>query len=217
MQMNAIGPENVAHACASLGAAMVYVSTNEVFDGAKGTPYNEDDEPRPLNQYGRSKLEGERLTQDALANCYIVRTAWVYDTHGQNFISKVLTWAEAGKLTGITDEVATPTWAADLATAITQLLETRRYGVYHLTNSGEASRYDWVCEIVRLAGLQDVAVAPQTTADFRAGLPSDAGVPRKPPYSVLRNNAAAQLGIELRDWREALAKYFRLQSKEGTP
>ena len=132
MQVNALGAEHVARACAAAGASIVYVSTNEVFDGAKREPYRESDEPRPINEYGRSKLEGERRVQQALAAHYIVRTAWVYGKGGDNFVSKVLRWSESGKLTGVTDEVATPTWARDLADAIARLIETQRWGVYHL-------------------------------------------------------------------------------------
>jgi len=208
MQVNALGAEHVARACAAAGAAMVYVSTNEVFDGAKRAPYGESDEPRPINEYGRSKLEGERRVRQALEAHFVVRTAWVYGQSGDNFVSKVLRWAESGKLTGVTDEVATPTWALDLADAIARLIETQRYGVYHLSNAGAASRYDWAREIVRLAGLRDIEVEPITTARFRASLAADAVVPEKPPYSVLQNNAAAALGIEPRPWQDALAEYL---------
>jgi dTDP-4-dehydrorhamnose reductase len=208
MQVNALGAEHVARACAAAGAAMVYVSTNEVFDGTKRAPYSESDEPRPINEYGRSKLEGERRVRQALQAHYIVRTAWVYGRGGDNFVSKVLRWAESSKLTGVTDEVATPTWSRDLADAIARLIATQRYGVYHLSNAGAASRYDWAREIVRLAGLRDIEIEPITTARFRASLAADAVVPEKPLYSVLQNNAAAALGIELRPWRDALAEYL---------
>ncbi len=208
MQVNALGAEHVARACAATGASLVYVSTNEVFDGAKGTPYEEDDAPKPLNEYGRSKLQGERRVQAALARHYIVRTAWLYGHGGDNFVSKVLRWAESGKLTGVTDEIATPTSAHDLAGAVARLIETERCGVYHLTNAGVASRYDWAREIVRLAGLRAVEVEPVTTARFRASLAPGAVVPEKPPYSVLQNSAAAQIGIQLRPWQQALAEYL---------
>lgn len=211
LQVNAIGAEHVARACAAAGASMVYVSTNEVFDGTQREPYTEPDQPHPLNEYGRSKLEGERRVQAALGEHYIVRTAWVYGRGGDNFVSKVLRWAESGQLAGVTDEIATPTWARDLAGAIARLIQTERYGVYHLTNAGEASRYEWAREIVRLVGLRNVKVEPITTAQFSASLPPDAGAPEKPPYSVLRNSAAAALGIELRPWQEALAEYLATQ------
>ena len=205
--VNALGARNVAVACANAGAAIVYVSTNEVFDGAKAEPYLESDEPRPINAYGRSKLAGERMVQEALAAHYIVRTAWLYGRGGNHFVAKILRAAEGGELTGVTDEIATPTWARDLAPAIARLIKTQRYGVYHLTNVGQASRYEWVREILRLAGKSDVRLRPVTTAAFRASLPPDAVAPDKPPYSALRNQAAAALGIELRPWQEALREY----------
>lgn len=206
--VNAVAAQNVAVACARAGAAMVYVSTNEVFDGTKSAPYLESDQPDPVNAYGRSKLEGERLVQAALDRYCIVRTAWLYGHGSHHFASKVLVWAESGELTGVTDEIATPTWTRDLARAIARLLETNRYGVYHLTNAGEASRWEWAQEILRLAGKPGVRLRPITTEEFRASLPADAVAPEKPPYSVLANTAAAALAIELRPWQEALAEYF---------
>jgi dTDP-4-dehydrorhamnose reductase len=206
--VNAQGARNVAAACARLRAAMVYVSTNEVFDGAKASPYAESDQPDPVNAYGRSKLAGERLVQAVLPQHYIVRTAWLYGLGGNHFVSKMLRAADGGELIGVTDEVATPTWTRDLAEAIARLIETERFGVYHLTNAGQASRYDWVQEILRLAGKETVAVRPVTTAEFRASLQPGVVAPKKPPFSVLANTAATALGIELRPWQDALAAYF---------
>ncbi len=212
MLVNALGAETVARACAAVSASMVYISTNEVFDGAKQTPYAEMDVALPVNEYGRSKLEGERRVQEALPQHYVVRTAWVYGVGGDNFVAKVLGWAQSGKLTGVTDEIATPTWARDLAGAIARLIETERYGVYHLSNAGQASRYDWAREILQLVGTSGVQLEPITMAQFRASLAPDAVVPEKPPYSVLANIAAAALEIELRPWQDALAGYFAEQS-----
>jgi dTDP-4-dehydrorhamnose reductase len=207
MQVNAVGSENVARACAAAGASMVYVSTNEVFDGTKQTPYLENDATGPLNEYGRSKLEGERRVQRELANYFIVRTSWLYGAGGSNFIAKVLGWAESQRLTGVTDEISTPTWTRDLAAAIARLIETEQFGVYHFANAGAASRYDWVREILRLKGL-DAEVEPISTAQFLESLPGGTVMSRKPAYSVLRNHSGAALGIELRPWRETLAEYM---------
>jgi dTDP-4-dehydrorhamnose reductase len=205
--VNALGAQHIAVACESIGAAMAYVSTNEVFDGAKSEPYVETDIPNPLNAYARSKLAGERLVQATLQRHYVVRTAWLYGRGGNHFVSKILQAAALGEVTGVTDEIASPTWTRDLAQAIARLIETNRYGVYHFTNTGEASRYDWAKETLRLAGSPS-AVRPVTTAAFRASLPADAVVPIKPPYSVLTNLAGAAAGIELRPWQDALADYF---------
>jgi dTDP-4-dehydrorhamnose reductase len=204
--VNGLGTEHVARACLETGARLVAVSTNEVFDGEAASPYREDAEPHPVNAYGRSKLLGERLARDAHAETLIVRTSWVYARGGANFPEKVLAAAaRGGPLRFVTDEVASPTAASDLASAIRRLLEARApAGIYHLAGGGAASRYEWAREVVRLASI-DVPVEAITTAELRA-----AGYegPKKPPYSVLANTRAAALGIGLREWREALAEYF---------
>jgi dTDP-4-dehydrorhamnose reductase len=204
MRVNGQGALHVAQACRRVDAAMVYVSTNEVFDGPpRREPYGEADEPRPVNAYGRSKLEGERLVQGTLPRCYVVRTAWLYAEGGYSFPAKVLRLAESRReLSMVTDEVATPTWARDLASALIQLAAHPAYGTYHLTNAGWCSRYEWAAEVLRLAGRADVTLRPITSAEY-------AGGPPKPPFSALRNEAAARLGITLRPWQEALGEYFR--------
>jgi dTDP-4-dehydrorhamnose reductase len=202
MRVNAEGSLHVAQACRRVDAAMVYVSTNEVFDGARNEPYGESDEPRPVNAYGRSKLEGERLVREMLPRHYIVRTAWLYAEGGDNFPAKVLRLAlEQRELSMVTDEVATPTWARDLAPAIIRLAAQPAYGIYHLTNAGYCSRFQWAAEVLRLAGRADVALRPITAAEYGGG-------PPKPPFSALRNEAAARLGITLRPWQQALGEYF---------
>jgi dTDP-4-dehydrorhamnose reductase len=211
MRVNAQGSLHVARACRQVGAAMVYVSTNEVFDGARGEPYGESDEPRPINAYGRSKLEGERLVQETLPQHYIVRTAWLYAEGGNNFPAKILRAAEGRpawrtgrrELSMVTDELATPTWARDLAAAIIRLAAQPAYGTYHLTNDGYCSRFQWAAEVLRLAGapMADVTLRPITSAEYGAG-------PPKPAFTALRNEAAARLGITLRPWQEALGEYF---------
>jgi dTDP-4-dehydrorhamnose reductase len=205
--VNASGTAHVASACARIGARCIAISTNEVFDGEKRTPYVETDAARALNAYGASKLEGERLALASCTKTLVVRTSWLYGDSGGNFIEKVLAAARAGRaLSFVTDEIATPTSAADLAQAVRALIERDAPpGVYHLANEGEASRYDWACEILRLAGMGGVTVAAVTTEQLRAG--GYAG-PVKPPYSVLTNTRARALGIVLRGWQEALAAYF---------
>jgi dTDP-4-dehydrorhamnose reductase len=210
MRVNAQGSLHVAEACRRAGAALVYVSTNEVFDGARGEPYGESDEPSPINAYGRSKLEGERFVQQTLPRHYVVRTAWLYAEGGDNFPAKILRAAEGRReLSVVTDEVATPTWARDLAPAIIRLAALRAsahpaYGIYHLTNDGYCSRFQWAAEVLRLAGppWADVTLRPITSAEYTGG-------PPKPPFSALRNEAAARLGITLRPWQEALEDFFR--------
>jgi len=200
-RVNGLGTRNVAIACRDAGAALLYVSTNEVFDGLKGESYAESDAPNPINAYGRSKLEGEEQARALVDRFYIVRTAWLYGG-GRDFPSKILAAAsQQPELTVVTDEIATPTLAGDLAQAIARLVEIGVYGVYHFTNSGECSRYEWAREVLRLAGRSDVALKPTTLAEYNA-------YPPKPPYTALRNEAGARLGITLRPWQEALAEHF---------
>lgn len=201
-RVNALGTQNVALACQRLGATMLYVSTDYVFDGTKGAPYVEYDPPAPLSVYARSKLAGEWATQTFAPRFYIVRTAWLYARGGRNFVETVLRLArERGALTMVTDEAGSPTYAPDLAEAISRLLLTEQYGIYHLTNSGVASRYDWAKEILRLAGLGHVPVTPSQ------GYKRPAPVPRQ---VELRNLCGASLGIVMRPWQEALRDYFEV-------
>jgi dTDP-4-dehydrorhamnose reductase len=206
-RVNGLGTRNVALACRDAGAALVYVSTNEVFDGRKREPYVESDAPNPINEYGRSKLKGEEQASSLIERLYIIRTAWLYGGSARlggerDFPSKVLTAAaENPELTMVTDEVATPTYARDLAEAISRLVASDAYGVCHFTNGGECSRFEWAREVLRLAGRADVAVKPTTLAEYKP-------FPPKPPYTVLHNESGARLGIMLRPWQSALAAHF---------
>jgi dTDP-4-dehydrorhamnose reductase len=209
-QVNGQGVGRIADYAREWGATLVALSTNEVFGGEHGAPYAENAGTAPVSVYGASKLLGERLGVENMGArfCHIVRTAWLYGDGPDNFVAKVLAAARDGTpLRFVTDEIATPTNADDLADAIRQLIELPDAppGIYHLTNEGEASRYEWAREIMRLAGLDESRVEPLTTAELRAG---GYDGPRKPPYSVLANTRARALGITLRPWREALAAYF---------
>ncbi len=202
-KINAFGTQNVAHACLRCNADMLYVSTNEVFDGHSDRPYIESDRPNPGNPYGSSKRAGEQMAAKYLPNkLYIVRTAWLYSLSSQMFPAKIIAAADQhGELRVVTDEVSNPTYAPDLAQAIAQLIQTRAYGIYHFTNAGYCSRYDFAKEILRLSGREHIPVHPITLADY----PRPSTVP---PFSPLANTKAAELGIELRPWPEALKAYF---------
>jgi dTDP-4-dehydrorhamnose reductase len=182
---------------------MVYISSNEVFDGTGREPYREDDAPNPINAYGRSKLAGERYVRSALERHYIVRTAWLYGAGRVSFPEKVLQMAaKTGQLKGVADEIASPTWTVDLATGIAALIRGSPFGIYHLTNSGHCSRLEWAQEVLRLRGLSEVPVEPATQEEF--------GVPyRKPVFSALSLEKARWLGIEMPPWRDALERYLR--------
>lgn len=204
-RVNAVGTQNVALACQRCGATMVYTSSDYVFDGSKGAPYLEYDQPSPLSVYGRTKLAGEWATQTLLRRFYIVRPAWVYAPGRRNFVETVLRLArERGALTMVTDEAGSPTYAPDLVDAIARLLPSELYGIYHFTNGGVCSRYEWACEILRLAGLGHIAVTPSQNYVRPAPVPKRV---------ELRNLCGAtQLGITLRPWQEALADCLKARS-----
>jgi dTDP-4-dehydrorhamnose reductase len=201
-RVNALGTQNVALACASCDAAMVTISTNEVFDGEADAPYREWDPPHPINPYARSKAAGEWFTRHLLTRFYIVRTAWLYAPGGSNFPHRIIELADQlGQLRVVTDEVGNPTFAPDLAAALAQLIQTEAYGVYHLTNAGYASRYDFAREILRISGRENVPIEPITLDAFGR----DSTPPR---FAPLVNTAASALGIRLRPWQEALASFL---------
>jgi dTDP-4-dehydrorhamnose reductase len=204
-RVNALGTQNVALACAACDAAMVHISTNEVFDGTATEPYREWDPPHPTNPYARSKAAGEWFVRHLLSRFYVARTAWLYASGGRNFPHRILQLAdERGTLRVVTDEVGNPTYTPDLATAIAALVQTGAYGVYHLTNAGYCSRYDFAREILRISGREHVPIEPITLDDFqRASTP--------PRFAPLANIAAAALDIELRPWQEALEEFLKSQ------
>jgi dTDP-4-dehydrorhamnose reductase len=201
-RVNAFGTQNMALAAKASDAALLSVSTNEVFDGSQREPYREWDPTNPVSTYARTKGAAERIVQALAPRFYIVRIAWLFGPGGNNFITKILTGAEKyGELRVASDEFGNPTYAPDLAEAIARLVQTNHYGIYHLTNAGFCSRYEFAREILRLAGMAEIPVTPILTSDWPR--------PSKPPlHSVLVNTAAAALGITLRPWQEALAEYI---------
>jgi len=198
--VNGEGTRRVAEGCRRAGARLLYVSTDYVFDGRKGTPYAEHDTPAPLNVYGCSKLAGEEATRSLDRRWAIVRTAWLYGVHGKNFVKTILDRARAGQpLQVVDDQVGPPTYAADLAEAVALLLAGGHLGVFHVTNSGACSWFAFAREILRLAGLDPAAVRSMTSAELDRPA-------RRPAYSVLGNAAWTAAGLApLRPWPEALA------------
>lgn len=208
-RVNGMGTQNVALAAAEVNAELLYVSTNEVFDGRATAPYHEWAARNPVNAYGRSKLAGEWYVQNLLTRFYIVRTAWLYAPGGRNFPHRIIQLADESirpdgggrPLRVVADEVGNPTYVVDLARAIVALIQTHAYGIYHGVNAGMASRYDFAKEILRLTGREHIPIEPIALADFqRASAP--------PPYAPLANNAAAALGITFRPWQEAIAEFL---------
>lgn len=204
--VNAFGTQNVALACQQAGAAMVHISTNEVFSGTASLPYREFDAPLAINSYGASKLAAEQIAARLIHKLYVVRISWLFAPGWNNFVSKIVALADKhGQLQVVTDEVANPTYAPDLAAAVARLIQTGHYGIYHLVNEGYCSRYEFVVEILQQSGREHIPVKPITSDKFqRASTP--------PPFAPLRNTIGAELGITLRPWQEALADYFAERS-----
>lgn len=206
MQINGYGAQNVAAAASSVGAAVLYISSNEVFRGDQNTPYYEYDPYGPVNPYGYSKMVGERGVTAVNPQHYIVRTSWLFAHGGKNFIQAILGAVAAGKqLRVVTNEVAHPTYTNDLAEAIAKLIQTGRYGTYHLVNEGACSRYAFARYALDRAGHTDVPVQPIVSSEWpRASVPPD--------YTALANVAGRMVGVTLRPWQAAVDAFLE---KEG--
>ncbi len=203
LRVNGLGTQNVALICQALGAALLYVSTNEVFAGDQEHPYLEYDPPRPINPYGYSKWVGERCVEQHCRCFYIVRISWLFGGP-RSFVTKMLELSQnQPELAVVDDEFAAPTYAPDVAAAMGRLVQTERYGIYHLVNEGACSRFAFAQEILRQAGKEAYPIRPIKLIDFdRASTP--------PQRAILRNFCAAEgLGIRLRPWQEALAAYLQ--------
>lgn len=199
-RVNVIGSRNMALAARRAGCPIVYISTDYVFDGAKGAPYWETDAPNPLSVYAATKYAGEQMVRDVAPDYYVARIAWLYGDGPRNFCQTVLRLArERGEMTMVTDEIGSPTYAPDVAHAVARLAQTGALGIYHLTNSGTCSRYEWARAILEMAGLQHVAVHPSQNYQRAAAVPK---------HVELRNAFGAAIGITMRPWREALAEYM---------
>lgn len=164
--VNAEGTKYLAKAAEAVGAKFCYVSTDYVFDGTKNEPYKADDQTNPQTVYGKSKLVGEQYTQEYCSKNYIVRTSWVFGLYGNNFVKTMLRLAEDRKELGIVhDQVGSPTYTADLARFIIDLVQTDKYGIYHGSNSGICSWYEFAKEIFEQSNIE-IMINPLTTEDF---------------------------------------------------
>lgn len=205
-RVNCLATRFLADGARRVGAHVVYVSTDYVFDGTKAEPYVEWDDPAPASVYGRTKLGGERELDPGWT---IARTSWVCGRHGNNMVKTVLRLAgEHDRLTFVDDQVGHPTFAGDLAQKLVQLAVSRVPGVHHVTNQGAVSWYEFVGEILVAAGHPRDKVQPISTAEFDAARPADAApMAPRPANSVLDNFALRNSGLgELRDFRAPLAE-----------
>lgn len=201
-KLNAEAPAFLAEVVGKRGGWMVQVSTDYVFNGTKHTPYVETDEPCPNSVYGQTKLEGEQAVSKLCPNAMIIRTAWLYSEFGNNFVKTMIRLGrEREQLGVIFDQVGTPTYAHDLATAIMTAIDKGiKPGVYHFSNEGVTSWYDFTKSIHRLSGINTCQVSPLHTAEY----PTPAC---RPAYSVLdKTKIKAAYGIEIPHWEESLAK-----------
>ena len=202
--INARGTENLAAVCGELSVPILYFSTDYVFDGEKGSPYSEDDEPNPRSVYGKTKLEGENFIKRRTEKYFIVRIQSLYGKNGKNFVSTILRAArEKGALTVVNDQWSSPTYTKDVCGAVSELIKTIDYGTYHITNSGITTWYEFTEEILKQAGLTGVVLTPCAAEDY----PRPA---KRPRYSPLHNGRWAAAGREpLRPYTEALSDYLR--------
>jgi dTDP-4-dehydrorhamnose reductase len=198
--VNETGPRLLAEAAAASGVRFVHVSTDFVFDGEKGAPYVETNEPNPLSVYGASKLAGERAVLAADPDALVVRTAWSYYERGVNFPRKILELAaRLDEFKVVTDERGSPTYIPDLARGIIALVGAGAQGVFHLTGAGACSRFELATELLRLVG-SEARVVPTTTASF----PTKASRPRN---AALDCGKAAALGVVMPAWQDGLARF----------
>ena len=199
-RINALGSWWVARACRLAGAAMVYLSTDYVFDGLAGRPYTEFDRPNPQSMYGRSKEAGEQLVREVLDEHYIVRTSWVQGASGHNFVKTMLRLGrERGELSVVDDQTGSPTFTFDLAPAIRRLAVSGRHGTYHLTNTGACTWFEFAQAISTEAGI-DVVLSPTDTVSFGAPAP-------RPQFSVLDNCKTRLTGLPLLpEWQTSLKR-----------
>lgn len=210
-RLNALGPENLAIACRQIGARLIHVSTDYVFDGKNNRPYSEEDLPNPQGVYGSTKLEGEKLVMKQLPESVIIRTSWLYSSYGHNFVKTMIRLgSEKDSLNVVYDQTGTPTYAGDLALTILKVISQSaknpdywKSGIYHYSNLGVCSWYDFAVEIHKMAGIS-CRVTPVLSAAFQT-------VAKRPSYSVLdKSKIQTVYGIEIPYWRDSLMKCIQL-------
>lgn len=197
IRTNTMGVRNLAYGAKKIGAFLVHFSTDYVFDGTKGVPYTEDDKPNPLSLYGKSKYMGELSMKEELLNYLIFRVSWVFGEGRQNFIYKLLTWTkEKEHLQIASDEISCPTSTKTIVEITLKALKEKLTGLYHLTNSGYASRYEWAVFILKNLGIKK-EITPVSSAIFN--LPA-----KRPNFSAMSNERISRLlEVSIPTWQEA--------------
>ena len=202
-KVNAEGTQNIANMCKKLDIPMIYISTDYVFDGQGKRPWLPDDERAPLNVYGQTKYEGELAVQNTLDKYFIVRIAWVFGVNGKNFVKTMLNLGRTReRLTVVNDQFGSPTYTYDLARLLVDMIQTNKYGIYHATNEGICTWYEFACEIFRQAGIT-VEVAPVTADQYPAKA-------KRPSNSRMSKDKLKENGFErLPSWQDALGRYLK--------
>lgn len=200
--VNAEGPKNIAMLCLKYNIKLIHISTDFVFDGQQRTPYSETDAPNPLSVYGASKLQGERNIQDVMENYFIVRTSWLYSEYGKNFMKTMLKLSETrDQISVVSDQIGSPTYAGDLAEGLIKIVlsSSISYGIYHYSNGGIVSWYDFALEIFKQFG-KTIEVRPIKTKDY----PTAA---KRPEFSVLdTTKTEINFYCTINDWQTSLNK-----------
>jgi dTDP-4-dehydrorhamnose reductase len=208
--VNREGTKNVSVVARELGAKLCYLSTDYVFDGTATRPYEPEDAIRPLNVYGASKAAGEKAVQEQAGHWLIARTSWLFGVARVSFPEKILLAADSQpELKVVADQIGSPTYTKDLATAIRDLVRSDAHGILNITNSGTCSWFEFAKETLRRSG-RSTFISPITSAE--AGRPA-----RRPAYSVLSPKALASHGIAMRGWQEALHAYLGNLRRKGKP
>lgn len=200
--VNADATENIAKICKKIDAKMMYISTDYIFDGEKDSYYEIDDVPNPINVYGQTKLEGERAVQEILDKYFIVRISWVFGDHGNNFVKTMLRLGKERKeLSVVDDQIGSPTYTADLAPLLVDMIKTEKYGIYHATNEGECSWAKFAEEIFKVAGM-DVKVNRITSAEY----PTKA---KRPKNSKMSKDSLVKYGFRaLQPWQKSIIAFM---------
>ncbi|MET0758944.1 MAG: dTDP-4-dehydrorhamnose reductase [Flavobacterium sp.] len=198
--INVIGVKNLAKVCKDFNVTLLHVSTDFVFDGKKAIPYTEDDATNPQSVYGQTKLDGEKAIQEIFEKYFIIRTSWLYSDFGNNFMKTMLRLAkERPSLSVVNDQTGTPTHAVDLAEALIKIIlsDKKAYGIYHFSNEGYASWYDFAKKIFEINKVE-IDLQPIPTSQF----PTPA---QRPKYSVLDKTKIKNIfGIDIKNWEDAL-------------
>lgn len=199
--VNVLGTRYLAEACEEIDAKMIYISTDYVFDGEGDKPFEVSDKPNPINYYGQTKYEGELEVQRILEKNFIIRISWVFGSHGNNFVKTMLKLGkERDEISVVADQIGSPTYTYDLAKLLVKMIQTHKYGIYHVTNEGYCSWYEFACEIFKQAGM-DVKVNPINTENY----PTRA---KRPKNSRLSMENTYQIG-SLKDWKHALKHFIK--------